>query len=394
MPGPLAGVRVLDAATLLAAPLAASLLGEFGAEVIKVEQPGVGDPVRNFPPFRGDASLHWKMTGRNKKSVTVNLRTDAGQAVFKQLVAASDVVVMNYRPSTMHKWRIDFDQLVTVRPDLVMLHLTAFGRTGPYANRPGFARIAESFGGLTYRTGYPDRPPNFAGYALGDGIGGIYGAYAIMLSLRERDRTGRPQLVDLGLYEPILRMMEDFIVDYGTHGRSATRAGNTNPLISPNGMYPTSDQQYLVLPVSTERMWERLVVVMDQPDLLTFGDNTARLTRRAEIDERITEFTERHTLAMLVKLFEDAGVACGPVYSAADIASDPHIRDRRSVVEVVDPTTGEELLMQAPAGRFSGFTPSVGAPGPDLGEHTDEVLSGLLRYSSADIAELRASGTI
>lgn len=392
--GPLAGMRVLDAATLLAAPTTASLLSEFGAEVIKIEQPTVGDPIRGMPPFRGDVSLLWKVVARNRKSVTVDLRLDEGRQVFKQLAGESDVVILNYRPATLAKWGLDFNDLVQCRSDLVVLHLTAYGRTGPYSERPGFARVAEAFAGLTYRTGYPDRPPVLSGYALGDGIAGMYGAYSVMLALRERDRSGEAQLIDLGLYEPVFRLMEDLIVGYGEDGSSIERIGNSNPLICPNGLFPTKDGQYVVIPASTEQMWRRLVELIGDETLLAFGNNSNRIEHREEIDTRVAEYTQKHALAELIDLFDQAGVACGPVNSAADVARDPHIAARGSIVDVDDPETGKSVLMSASAGRFSGFTAQVREPGPKLGEHTDEVLSNLLEYSQSKIETLRSHGAI
>jgi hypothetical protein len=216
--GPLAGVRILDAASLLAGPTAATLLSEYGAEIIKVEQPS-GDTMRRYPPFRGDTSLLWKVVGRNRRSITLDLRVSEGREVLKQLAKSCDVVVLNYRPETLAKWSLDFEDFVAVRSDIIVLQLTAFGRTGPYANRPGFARVAEAFAGLTFRTGFPDGVPSQAGYPmLGDGVAGLYGAFAVMLALRQRERTGEPQLVDLGLYEPMLRIIEDQVAAYDEDG--------------------------------------------------------------------------------------------------------------------------------------------------------------------------------
>lgn len=385
--GPLSGVRVLDASTILAGPLASSLLGEFGAEVIKIEHPAGGDPARGYPPLEDGESAAWALLGRNKRSVTVDLHHPDAAHLVGRLAATVDIVVTNFRPATLRRFRIDFDDLRAYRPDLVMVHVSAFGRTGPYADRPGFARVAEAFAGLTYRTGDPDRPPVFAGYPVADGVTGMYAAFAAMLALRQRDATGEAQLADIPLYEPLLRMMEDFVVEYGATGANRERQGNQNPHISPNSLYVTRDGRWLALPASTEQMWRRLVRVMDAPDLAVHDSMTARLTHRAEIEARVAEFVGAHDLAPLMALLTEAGVAAGPVNAAEDVVADPHIRARGSVVEV------DGRLMQAPAGRFSGFEATVAHGAPALGEHTADVLAEV-GLAAAEIEELRHKGVV
>lgn len=377
VPGPLNGVRVLDISTVLAGPLASSLLAEFGAEVIKVEQPGTGDPARSYPPLEDGVSTGWEVIGRNKSSVTVDLHHPDAAALVGRLAATADVVVTNFRPATLRRFSIDFDDLVAHRPDLVMVHVSAFGRTGPYADRPGFARVAEAFAGLTHRTGFPDGPPMFAGYPVADGVTGIYAAFAAMLALRQRDLTGEPQLADIGLYEPLLRMMEDFIIDYSATGTARGRQGNENPHISPNNLYRTRDSRWLALPASTEQMWRRLVAAMDAPDLAAYDTMTARIEHRAEIEGRVAAFVAAHDLAPLTALLDTAGVACGPVNTAADICADPHMRARGSVIETTDAHDGRTRLVQGSAGRFSGFEQTTGHRAPQLGEHTRAVLTDL-----------------
>ncbi|MBK1787363.1 CaiB/BaiF CoA transferase family protein [Prauserella cavernicola] len=393
--GPLSGVRVLDVSTILAGPLASSLLGEFGAEVIKIEQPGEGDPARRYPPLEDDGvSAAWAMLGRTKQSVTIDLHAPEAAALVGRLAATADVVVTNFRPATLRRFRIDFDDLLAYRPDLVMVHVSAFGRVGPYAERPGFARVAEAFAGLTYRTGDPQRPPIFAGYPVADGVTGIYAAFAAMLALRQRDRTGEAQLADIPLYEPLLRMMEDFVVEYGATGHSRERQGNQNPHISPNNLYRTRDGRWLALPASTEQMWRRLVAVMDAPDLAVHDTMTARLEHRDEVEARVAEFVGAHDLEPLMALLVEAGVAAGPVNSAADILADPHIRARGSVVEVDGGDGQGPRTMQAPAGRFSGFEGTMGGRAPALGEHTTELLGKIAGLTGPEIEQLRRRGVI
>jgi len=390
---PLSGITVLDMSTILAGPLASSLLAEFGADVIKIEQPGSGDPARSYPPLVDGASAQWAMLGRNKRSVTVDLHRDGAVDVVGRLAAVSDIVVTNFRPATLQRFGVDFDDLVAYRPDLVMIHISAFGRTGPYADRPGFARVAEAFAGLTHRTGDPDGPPVFAGYPVADGVTGIYAAFAALLALRQRDLTGEPQLADIGLYEPLLRMMEDFIVDYDVAGRSSGRQGNENPHISPNNLYRTRDGHWLALPASTEQMWRRLVKVMDAEDLAAYGDMSERIKHRKDIEARVGAFVGMYDLAPLMELLVAAGVAAGPVNSATDICADPHILARGSIARFPD-AAGRLRRMQAPAGVFSGFNGTIRSAAPALGEHTEAVLTELAGMTDDDIVDLRAGGVI
>jgi crotonobetainyl-CoA:carnitine CoA-transferase CaiB-like acyl-CoA transferase len=393
--GPLTGLRILDGASLLAAPTSVTLLAEYGAEVIKVEQPGSGDTMRRYPPFHDDVSLLWKVIARDRKSVTLNLRTPRGRQVFKDLVAKCDVVTLNNRPETLTKWGIDFDDLVKVNPQLIMLHVSAYGRTGPYANRPGFARVAEAFAGLTHRTGFAGEEPAQSGYPmLCDGVTGLYGAFAILLALRQRERTGEPQLIDLGLYEAFLRLIEDQIPAYAEDGTVVGRIGNSNPLICPNGLFPTRDGRYVSIPASTEPLWRRLVEAMGEPSLLVYDSNPVRIRHRDLIEGKLAEWTRRHDFRELLQICADAGIACGPVYSTKDIIEDPHIQARRSVIEVDDEECGGKVTLASPAGRFSGFEARIEKLGPRLGAHTDEVLGDFLGYAPEEIDRLRASGDI
>ncbi|MGC2977361.1 CaiB/BaiF CoA transferase family protein [Brevibacterium sp. FAM 25378] len=390
---PLSSVRVLDLSTIIAGPLTASLLGDFGADVIKIEQPGYGDPARHYPPLIRDLSAAWAMHGRNKKSVTLDLRHDEAPNLVGRLAEKADVVVTNFRPATLKRFRIDFEDLVKHKSDLVMVHISAFGRSGPYAHRPGFARVAEGYAGLTYRTGDSDGPPMFAGYPVADGVTGIYAAFAALLALRQRDLTGEPQLADIPLYEPLLRMMEDFVTDYGVTGASVERQGNKNPHISPNSMYQTRDSEWIALPASTERMWERLVDVMEEPELKDYGSLSSRLEHRDEVEARVADFVRAHDSEELLEKLSKARVAAGPINSAEQVCNDPHIRARGSIVEVDDGVGGTRLV-QAPAGRFSGFSSTLGGPPPMLGENTDAVFEELGGLDTDDIADLRSRNVI
>jgi crotonobetainyl-CoA:carnitine CoA-transferase CaiB-like acyl-CoA transferase len=392
--GPLAGIRILDAATFLAAPYAASLMSEYGAEVIKVEEPK-GDWMRKIPPMRDGVSMWWKVIARNRQSVGIDLRTDDGRNVFKDLVAQSDVVILNYLPASLKKWGLEYEDLVKCRSNLVYYHLSAFG-AGPYEQRPGFARVAEAYAGLTNRTGFPGGPPVQSGYAmLGDGIAGIYGAFAVMLALRQRDRTGEPQKIDLGLYEPILAMMEDMIVNFDVTGSRMERMGNSSPRWSPHGLFPTKDGLHAVIACSTEKLWQQLRTAIGDESLKVYDNNSSRrVAERTHLEGKVADWTKQYKLLDLLQTCDDAGLAVGPIYSAEEILKDPHIKARGSIITRHDPETGKDVRMASPSGRFSGFKGEVRTLGPTVGEHTDSVLSSLLRYSPAKLEALRAHGII
>ncbi|MDF0545115.1 CoA transferase [Sphingobium sp. H39-3-25] len=392
--GPLTGIRILDAATFLAAPYAASQLSEYGAEVIKVEQPQ-GDWMRHIPPMRGDISVWWKVIARNRQSITLDFNSEEGRDVFKSLVSHCDILIVNFRSAALKKWAMEFEDLVKCKTDLIYYHLTAFG-SGPYEERPGFARVAEAFAGLTNRTGLPGGPPIQSGYAmLGDGIAGIYGAFALMLALRQRDLTGDPQKIDLGLYEPILSMMEDMIVTYDETGSRMERMGNSSPRWSPHGLFTTKDGLYAVIACSTEKLWRQLRIVIGDETLKVFDNDAAgRVTHRAEVEGKVGAWTQSLTMSELLDICGRAGLAVGPIYSAEEIIADPHIRARGSIITLDDPETGKPVRMASPAGRFSGFKGEVRHLGPKIGEHTDKILHELLGLSGEKIATLHAKGVI
>lgn len=390
---PLHGVRVLDLATVLAAPLTCSLLGELGAEVIKVEQPRTGDPARSYPPLQDDASAAWEQYGRGKQSIAIDLHHPEGVDLVHRLVEVADVVVTNFRTPTLLSFDLDFDQIRKFRSDVVMLHLTAYGRTGPYSDFPGFARVVEAFAGLTHRTGEPEGPPMFGGYPIADGVGGIYGAFAVMAALRQRDLTGEAQLIDLGLYEPLLRMMEDFIPNFAATGHAAQRVGNLNPAVTPNGLFKTADARWIVLPASTDRMWNRLLDVMDRPDLARFATMSQRVANRDVIDAAVTEFVSCHDLDDLLPTLRNAGLAAGPVNTASDIVENPQIVARESIRHV-DTRHGRDALIVSPAGKFSGFDHACRDRAAGLGQHTDAVLDQFTDLTDTQRHQLRERGVI
>jgi crotonobetainyl-CoA:carnitine CoA-transferase CaiB-like acyl-CoA transferase len=391
---PLAGVRIIEASTVLAAPLAASLLSEFGAEVIKIEEPTYGDAVRGFPPVVDGVSAPFQVTNRNKKSVTLDLRQPEGAALLIDLCRDADALIVNYRPSALERWGITYDRLREANPSLIVLHLTAFGLGGPYSDHPGFGRVAEAFAGLTHITGEPDGSPYFPGYPVADGVGGIYGAFLLTIGLIHRKATGEGQLIDLGLYEPILRMMEDFVVRYDLTGEVKGRSGNDQPHSCPNGIFPTADDRYLVLPASTQNMWVRLVELLDDPDgeLAQMDSASKRVAARPKVNAAVTLFTSQYSRDELIDLLRARGIACGTVNTVADIVADPHIVARGNLTRITDPDLGE-LLVQAPIGKFTTISTTV-STGPRLGEHTSEVLGALKEMTPQRLEALREAGVV
>lgn len=390
------GIRVVEASTVIAAPLSAAILGDFGADVIKIEDPRGGDPIRRLgPTFEGEATSS-KVTNRNKRSVTINLGTERGRELYIELVKTADVVVTNFRVPTLRRWRIDYEDLRAVRPELVMMHLTGYGRSGPYQDRPGFARVAEAFSGLTYMSGHADGPPLFAGYAVGDGLAGVYGAFSLSAALLHRERTGEGQLIDLALYEPMLRIIESLIVDYDLLGIVPRRTGNQNPAVAPSSIYRTSDDRWITIPASTQQMWERLCRALDVPDLMDdqrYCDNRSRISHRDALDRRIDELVAERSFAELEHVFGAHDVAYGSVNSVVDIVNDPHIIERRNLVRASD--KGETgVLMQAPVPRFSSTPGSIRSVGPEAGDHTDEVLSSVCGLDAEALTRLRSDGVI
>lgn len=389
--GILEGLRVIDASTVLAAPLIASLLGDFGAEVIKVEQPILGDQTRKM------SSKTWKVTGRNKKSVTLDFHKEGAAEIYYDLVSTADVVVTNFRPGTLKKWGIDYPDLVKVKENLVMVHFSAFGRSGPYSDYPGFARVAESFSGLTYMSGYPDRKPIFAGYPIADAMGGVYGAFSVMLALYHYQNTGEGQLIDLSLYEPLVRTMENYIVDYGLEGKIRVREGTHNAGVAPNDIYTTKDDNWIVIPASSQQMYERLMRAIGQPELIDdprFLNNDIRIQHRQELDVYINAFFSEHTLDELCDIMLHHEVAYGRVNSVADIFKDPHIKERENIIKAFDYELNRDVDMQGIVPKMSKTPGEVKWAGPPLGKHNEEVYKGILNMSDEQLKKLQADGVI
>ncbi len=393
--GPLHGVRVLDASTMLAGPLTGGLLADFGAEVIKVEDTRGGDPMRLISSDEEGRSVLSKISHRNKRSIALDLREARGQSLFRDLVAQVDVVVTNVRMSTLRRWGLGYEELSTVNPRLVMYHLSAFGRSGSRRDDPGFARVAEAYSGLTHASGDPDGPPMFAGYPIADGVGGLHGAFAVLLALYEAQRSGRGQLVEVSLAGAMVRMLEGLVAAYETTGRSPERSGNRHDSIAPNGIYRTADEQWLVLPISTPSMWWRLCTALDRPEVAEdgrFRTNADRLRHREELDAILEPEIAGRNLDELCQTLRAHQVAVGRVNSMADLFDDPDAWQEEMLVRVGDAEDG--VVMPGVVPRLSRTPGRIRHAGPEPGEHTTEILKQLLDLDDHLIGSLQADGVI
>lgn len=396
---PLDGVRVIDAATFIAAPYCAAILGEFGAEVIKVEHPKGGDPFRKFgtPSDREDSTLAWLSEGRNKKSVTLDLRSDEGAEMFRRLAAMSDVLCENFRPGTLEKWGLGWDVLRALNPKLVMLRISGYGQTGPYRDRPGFARIAHGVGGLAHLAGMPDGPPVTPGStSLADYTSGLYGAVGVLLALRSAEETGQGQVIDIGLYESIFRVLDEMAPAFAKTGLVRERMGPAAPNVCPHSHYPTRDGKWVAIACTNDKMFERLAGAMGAPELAApdrFGPVAARLGARAEVDGIVEAWTRRQDRDGVLSTCEAHGVPCGAINAVDEIFKDPQFAARDNLVKVADDEAGETVVPGVMP-RLSETPGRIAALGPALGAHTEEILGELLGLDAAALAALRDKGVI
>lgn len=390
------GVRVLDIATMAAAPWSAAYLAEFGADVLKVEAPVVGDHQRRWGTPKNGEGLSWKSMGRNKRSVTLSLSKPQGAALFKRLVADVDVVIENFRPGTLERWGIGYETLREINPRLVLLRVTGFGQTGPYRERPGFGTLAESLTGFASLNGHPDGPPTLPNMPLADGVAGIMGAYAVMLALYWRDaQGGTGQVIDLSLCEPLLRLIEPSLLDYDQFGIVRGRIGNRSDHVAPRNTYQCGDGKWLSISASAQSIFERLMDAIGRPELRVdprFAVNAARVRHVDELDAIIGQWIRQHPREQALRLLEEAQVAAAPVYDIDEVFADPQFQARESLVELDDPCLGPIRLVNV-APRLSATPGAVRTTGPALGAHNAEVY-GALGLSAEEIEALRAEGVI
>ncbi|MGH8777899.1 CaiB/BaiF CoA transferase family protein [Paraburkholderia sp.] len=380
MKGPLDGVRVLEMGQLIAGPFAGKMLAEFGADVIKIEPPGTGDPLRKWRLLHEGTSVWWAVQSRNKKSVTLDLRSPEGQDVARKLIAESDVLIENFRPGTLEGWGLGWDTLQQINPGLVMLRVSGYGQTGPYRDRPGFGVVAEAMGGLRHLSGEPDRTPVRVGISIGDSLSALHGIIGILLALRHREQHGgQGQVVDVALYESVFNMMESLLPEYSLFGAIREPAGSALPGIAPSNAYRCLDGKYALIAGNGDSIFRRLMDLIGRPDLgddPALAQNDGRVNQVARIDAAIGEWTAARPLEDVLAALNEARIPAGKIYDVADIAADPHYRARDMIVDTELP---DGTPVQVP-----GVVPKLGAtpgvisqPAPALGQHTDEVLDTL-----------------
>ena len=395
--GPLAGLRVLDLSTVVAGPFAATLLADYGADVLKVEMPGAGDALRALPPHRDGVPLWWKVTNRNKKGVTLDLHSQTGRDLLAKLVAGRDVLVENFRPGTLDRWGITREWLQAINPQLTILRVTGFGQTGPYRNRPGFARVFEAMSGFTRMCGEEGGTPLHLGYPISDAIGGLFGALGVLAALYrlKEDPSSRGQEIDCSMTEAMLRTLDFLAIEYDQLGTVRTASGNRSQYAAPGNIYATRDGKWASIAASTQSIFERLCAALGLEALLAdprFADNPSRVSNRDAIDGIVGDAIGRLTLAELRERLNAHEVGFSPIYDASDVFTDPQFVAREAIVRVPDGELGE-VRMQCVVPRFSETPGAVHRAGPALGEHNNEVYRAL-GLAADEIDRLRIAGVI
>lgn len=395
--GPLADLRLIEMGTLLAGPFCGQLMGDFGAEVIKVEPPGKGDPMREWGQEKAHGmSLWWPVIARNKKSVTLNLRENEGQEIARELISKADFLLENFRPGTMERWNLSYEELKKINPGLIMIRVSGYGQTGPYSKRAGFGAVGESMGGLRYVCGDPLAPPSRMGISIGDSLAATFACVGALSALHHRERTGEGQVVDSAIYEAVLNMMESLITEYDKAGYIRERQGSILPNVAPSNIYPTKDKNMILIAANQDTVFKRLTEAMERPDLAEderYQTHSARGAHQVELDTIVAAWTQTIDAATLEEMMEEYGIPSGKIYRAPEMLEDAHFRARDAIIKTQHPEFGE-LLMQNVAPKLSATPGSVRTPGPDLGQHNEEIYQGLLEFDSEKIVALNSRGII
>ncbi len=395
--GPLANIRVIEMGTMIAGPFCGQLFADHGAEVIKLEQPEVGDPMRQWGKEKPHGkALFWPVLARNKLSATLNAREEDGQLLVKKLVEGADVLLENFRPGTMEKWGLGFEELSAINPKLVMIRVSGFGQTGPYAKRAGYGAIGEAMGGLRYTTGDPSLPPSRAGISIGDSLAATHACLGGMMALHQVRLTGRGQVVDASIYESVLNMMENTVTEYDVGDYIRERTGSFLPKIAPSNVYPTKEDVWLVIGANQDSVWARMAEAMGHPEWATderFATHQARGINQIELDEIISNWTKHFVVADLEALLNEHGIPNGKIYRAPEMLEDPQFQARKSIVRVDHPEFGN-VAMQNVAPKLSETQGAVRHPGPALGEHNDYVWGEVVGKSVDEIVYLKDRGVI
>jgi len=375
---PLAGVKVLEMGSLIAGPYAGSVLAQFGAEVIKIEPPGTGDPLRKWRGLRGDTSLWWYSQSRNKKSLALDLKSDEGREVVEELCKDADILIENFRPGTLERWGLGWDDLSAINPGLIMLRISGYGQTGPRRDQPGFAAIAESFGGLRHVTGFPDRPPCRAGVSIGDTLASLYGVVGVLMALHDRQvNNGEGQVVDIALYEAVFAVMESLVPEYCDSGFVRQRSGASLPGISPSNTYECADGNYVVIAGNADSIFKRLMNAIDRSDLANdpgLAHNDGRVIRNDELDAAISDWTLQRSCDDAVALLEEAAVPVGKINTAKDIVNDPHFA-ARDMLETHNLPDDHPITVPGIVPKLSKTPGRTRWLGPALDAHRDEILA-------------------
>lgn len=407
--GPLAGIKVLELGTLIAGPFCSRMLAEFGADVIKIESPDGGDPIRQWRVLKDGTSLWWSVQSRNKKSLTLNLKDARGQEIARKLALEADIIIENYRPGVLEKWSLGYEQLKAMNPATIMVRLSGFGQTGPLKDQPGFGAIGESMGGLRYVSGFPDRPPLRVGISIGDSVAALHGVIGAMMALRHRDATGgrwngetgeasqagQGQMIDVALYEAVFNMMESLVPEYDYAGVVRERTGGALPGIVPSNTYTTGDGENIVIAGNGDAIFKRLMLAMGRDDLANdaqLARNDGRVPRTAEIDAAIQQWCATQTIDSALQILQEADVPVGKIYSIRDMMSDPQFLARK-MFEQHTFADGTPIKLPAITPKLSATPGETKWLGPTLGQHTDDVLR-TLGYDEAGIAELRRDGVV
>jgi formyl-CoA transferase len=392
--GPLTGIHVLELGSLIAGPFCAKTLADFGAEVVKIEPPGEGDPLRKWRRMRNGVSLWWHVQSRNKKSVTCDLRKPEGQEIVRRLARRAHIAIENFRPGALEKWHLGYDALSRENPGLILVRISGYGQSGPYRERPGFAAIAEAVGGFRYVNGFPDRPPARPNLSLGDTLASLHGVIGALLALHHLKNGGKGQVIDVALYESVFNVMESLLPEYDAQGYVRERSGSALPGIAPSNLYPCRDGHVLIA-ANADSLFSRLMTAIGRADLRddpALARNDGRAREMEKIDAAIAAWTKDLPLEDVLKAMEKAEVPAGRIYSAADIVKDPHFA-ARGMIQQVTAGDGEPLKVPGVVPKLSETPGAIRAPAPKLGEHTDEVLRDL-GYSEADLKDLRTKKII
>jgi len=394
--GPLQGLRMIEMGQLLAGPFCGQLMGDFGAEIIKIEQPTVGDPMRQWGrELVNGSSLWWPILARNKKCITLNARVPEGQEIIKELVGKSDFLLENFRPGTLERWNLGYDVLSQVNEGLIMIRVSGYGQTGPYSHKAGYAAVGEAMGGLRNVIGDPSTPPSRAGISIGDTLAATFGCLGALMALHNRHVTGKGQVVDSSIYEAVFAMMESIVSEYDKTGYIRERTGSILPQVAPSNIYDAKDGQFLIA-ANQDTVFKRLCAAMGQPELgddERYATHGARGERQTELDNLINEWSKTKTTDELAALMDEHGVPSGKIFKAPDMLEDEHFKAREAIISIMDKHVGE-MKMQNTFPKFSRTPGNVRWTGPDHGEHNEEVYKGLLGFTDKQIGDYKEKGII